>query len=127
MELKFSDGSRIPLKEVSDRDYHLSVDSCDPEVVAFAPMIVSHHPRVIAVGESSGCPVHVSLILPDECRSNRYKAGENLKLASADVSVEVNFSVNETSNKQDMLQNDGISGSSRNGKEDAGLQNILRG
>lgn len=36
---------------MSVADYVLRVESLDPDVVAFAPMVASHHPRVIAVGE----------------------------------------------------------------------------
>lgn len=51
IELEFSDETKTPLRDISDTDYHLVVESLDPEVVAFAPMVASHHPRVIAVGE----------------------------------------------------------------------------
>lgn len=51
IELEFSDGSKIPLRDVSDTDYHLVVESLNSDVVAFAPMVASHHPRVIAIGE----------------------------------------------------------------------------
>lgn len=51
IELEFSDGHKTPLRDIVDSDYHLVVKSLDTEVVAFAPMVASHHPRVIAVGE----------------------------------------------------------------------------
>lgn len=54
IELEFSDDTKTPLRDISDTDYHLVVESLDPEVVAFAPMVASHHPRVIAVGEGNG-------------------------------------------------------------------------
>lgn len=53
IELEFSDGSKTPLRDIADADYHLVVKSLDTEVVAFAPMVASHHPRVIAVGEGN--------------------------------------------------------------------------
>lgn len=51
IDMEFSDGSRTALRDVEVSDYYLVVESLDPEVVAFAPMLASKHPRVIAVGE----------------------------------------------------------------------------
>lgn len=51
IDLEFSDGTKTPLRDIQVEDYFLLVESLDPEVVAFAPMLASHHPRVIAVGE----------------------------------------------------------------------------
>lgn len=51
--MEFSDGSRTALRDVEVSDYYLVVESLDPEVVAFAPMLASKHPRVIAVGEGT--------------------------------------------------------------------------
>lgn len=51
IDLEFSDGSHTALRDVAVSDYYLLVESLDPEVVAFAPMLASRHPRVIAVGE----------------------------------------------------------------------------
>lgn len=51
IDLEFSDGSHTALRDVAVSDYFLVVESLDPEVVAFAPMYASRHPRVIAVGE----------------------------------------------------------------------------
>lgn len=47
------------------------MESLDTEVVAFAPMLASHHPRVIAVGEGSGNLLRVNLLLSEECRLRR--------------------------------------------------------
>ncbi|KAJ8872531.1 hypothetical protein PR048_026137 [Dryococelus australis] len=69
IDLEFSDGSRTPLRDVAVTDYYLLVESLDPEVVAFAPMVASHHPRVIAVGEGHGDLLHVALLLAEDCRS----------------------------------------------------------
>lgn len=55
IDLKFSDGSRTALRDVAISDYYLLVESLDPNVVAFAPMLASRHPRVIAVGEGKFC------------------------------------------------------------------------
>lgn len=49
----------------------LLVESLDAEVVAFAPMLASHHPRVIAVGEGNGDLLRVTLLLSEECRLRR--------------------------------------------------------
>lgn len=52
-------------------NYFLLVESLDPEVVAFAPMLASNYPRVIAVGEGNGDLLRVTLLLPDDCRVKR--------------------------------------------------------
>lgn len=58
-------------REISVDDYFLLVESLDTEVVAFAPMLASHHPRVIAVGEGNGDLLRVTLLLSEECRLRR--------------------------------------------------------
>lgn len=105
------------------------VESTDPEVVAFAPMVASHHPRVIAVGEGSGDLLHVTLLLSEECRgASRPKGKGSGALASADASVIVDFSSSDLPYRPDILQNDGGSySSSKGGREYQGLQDILKG
>lgn len=71
IDLEFSDGVRTPLRDISVDDYFLLVESLDTEVVAFAPMLASHHPRVIAVGEGNGDLLRVTLLLSEECRLRR--------------------------------------------------------
>ncbi|KAK4874990.1 hypothetical protein RN001_011412 [Aquatica leii] len=129
IELEFSDGSKTPLREVADLDYHLVVESLDPEVVAFAPMVASHHPRVIAVGEGSGDLLQITLLLPEECRgASRSKLKSNGALASAAASVTVDFSTSDLPHRQDILQNDGGSySSSKSGRDFHDLQDILKG
>lgn len=56
---------------MSADNYYLHVESLDPEVVAFAPMLASSYPRVIAVGEGNGDLLRVTLLLPEECRAKR--------------------------------------------------------
>lgn len=126
IELEFSDGTKTPLRDISDTDYHLVVESLDPEVVAFAPMVASHHPRVIAVGEGSGDLLQVTLLLPEECRtSGRPKMKSSGPLSSAAASITVDFSSSDLSHRPDILQNDG--GSYGNSKRDfADLQDILK-
>jgi transmembrane protein 132 len=58
-------------REISVGDYFLLVESLDTDVVAFAPMLASHHPRVIAVGEGNGELLRVTLLLSEECRLRR--------------------------------------------------------
>lgn len=128
IEIEFSDGSRTPLRDVSDKDYHLVVESSDPEIVAFAPMMASHHPRVIAVGEGSGDLLHVTLLLSEECRSSsRTKIKGNGVLASADASVVVDFSSSDLPHRPDILQNDGGSYGNAKGRDFPDLQDILKG
>lgn len=104
------------------------VESSDPEIVAFAPMMASHHPRVIAVGEGSGDLLHVTLLLSEECRtSTRTKGKSNGILASADASVEVDFSSSDLPHRPDILQNDGGSYGNSKGRDFPDLQDILKG
>lgn len=58
-------------RDVSADNYYLLVESLDPEVVAFAPMLASSYPRVIAVGEGNGDLLRVTLLLPEDCRAKR--------------------------------------------------------
>ncbi|KAJ8975395.1 hypothetical protein NQ317_008610 [Molorchus minor] len=108
ISLEFSDRSKTPLRDISDTDYHLVVESLDPEVVAFAPMVASHHPRVIAVGEGSGDLLQITLLLAEECRtSGRPKMKAAGPLATAAASITVDFSSSDLSHRPDILQNDG--------------------
>lgn len=152
MDLEFSDGSRTPLRDIAVDDYLLLVESLDTEVVAFAPMLASHHPRVIAVGEGSGDLLRVTLLLSEECRTRRntpllkqspksdWRPGP---LATALAAVQVDFSASASydggmngggsasSGRSDAVQNDGFlsrdrsSGRDRNGGGD--LADILIG
>lgn len=113
-------------RDISVDDYFLLVESLDTDVVAFAPMLASHHPRVIAVGEGNGDLLKVTLLLSEECRlrrnipmskqSPKITAGP---LASALAAVQVDFSTSDLSqNRPDTVQNDGISGRERKGGKD---------
>ncbi|XP_017768079.1 PREDICTED: transmembrane protein 132D isoform X2 [Nicrophorus vespilloides] len=126
IELEFSDGSKTPLREVVDTDYHLVVESLDPEVVAFAPMVASHHPRVIAVGEGSGDLLQVTLMLSEECRAAARSKSKGGPLAMASASVVVDFSSSDIPHRPDILQNDGGSFSGGKGREFSDLQDILK-
>lgn len=101
-------------------DYQLAVESLDPDVVAFAPMVASKHPRVIAVGEGHGDLMRVSLQLTDSCRlqTRRSKAAAaravaatatqaSAPLATATANVEVDFSSSDLPNRPEFVQNDG--------------------
>ncbi|XP_033220713.1 transmembrane protein 132E [Belonocnema kinseyi] len=142
IDIEFSDGSRTPLREIAVSDYHLLVESLDPEVVAFAPMVASHHPRVIAVGEGRGDLLKVTLHLADVCRlSGRKSKGTatrgtpSLPLATSSANVEVDFASRDLPNRPEFVQNDGgtLGGGShhrerKNGKDVApDLNDILIG
>ncbi|XP_075156682.1 transmembrane protein 132C dtn isoform X3 [Haematobia irritans] len=121
IDLEFSDGSKTPLRDVSVEDYFLLVESLDTEVVAFAPMLASHHPRVIAVGEGSGNLLRITLLLSEECRARRNMMStkqtkyNTSPLASALAVVDVDFNnANEIINKHEIAQNDGIFRKERN-------------
>ena len=58
-------------RDVSADNYFLLVESLDTEVVAFAPILASSYPRVIAVGEGNGDLLRVTLLLPEDCRAKR--------------------------------------------------------
>lgn len=117
------------MRDVADTDYHLVVESLDPEVVAFAPMVASHHPRVIAVGEGSGDLLQITLLLPEDCRSSiRPKLKGTGPLASSAASVTVDFTASDLPHRPDILQNDGGSYSNAKGNRDfQDLQDILKG
>ena len=117
-------------------DYFLLVESLDTDVVAFAPMLASHHPRVIAVGEGNGDLLRVTLLLSEECRLRRNipvsKQGAKASvgpLASALASVQVDFTSPESANRPETVQNDGTTGRDRKGsRNDMGdLNDILIG
>ncbi|XP_057654487.1 transmembrane protein 132E isoform X1 [Diorhabda carinulata] len=127
IELEFSDRQKTPLRDIADTDYHLVVESLDPEVVAFAPMVASHHPRVIAVGEGSGDLLQVTLLLAEECRnSGKPKTKATGPLASASATINVDFSSIDL-HRPDILQNDGGSYGSSKAREFSDLQDILKG
>ncbi|XP_061939594.1 transmembrane protein 132E isoform X4 [Apis cerana] len=113
IDVEFSDGTRTPLREIAVNDYHLLVESLDPEVVAFAPMVASHHPRVIAVGEGRGDLLRVSLQLADACRLTGRRSGKGSQrataatLATASANVEVDFASSDLPNRPEFVQNDG--------------------
>lgn len=137
IDIEFDDGSRTPLRDISVDDYFLLVESLDTEIVAFAPMLASHHPRVIAVGEGQGDLLRVTLLLPEECRSRRnipLLKGKQLPsgptLATALASVEVDFGGldSKTDSRPDTVQNDGTSNRDRYRGRDLGdLADILIG
>ena len=82
----FSDGSSTPLRDIDPAQYYLTVDTLDPQVIAFAPIIGSKDTRVIAVGKGEGELLSVSLELADECHDKT-----DDPLATARVSVKVEF------------------------------------
>uniref|UniRef100_A0A182ITC8 Transmembrane protein TMEM132 C-terminal domain-containing protein n=1 Tax=Anopheles atroparvus TaxID=41427 RepID=A0A182ITC8_ANOAO len=128
--------TRVSLRDISVDDYFLLVESLDTEVVAFAPMLASHHPRVIAVGEGNGELLRVTLLLSEECRlrrnlpaSKQGMKGSIGPLVSALASVQVDFSASDMSTRPDTVQNDGVAGRERNkpGRELSDLEDILIG
>ncbi|KAH8396363.1 hypothetical protein KR222_009292, partial [Zaprionus bogoriensis] len=148
IDLEFSDGSKTPLRDIAVEDYFLLVESLDTEVVAFAPMLASHHPRVIAVGEGNGNLLRVTLLLSEECRMRRGAAGSSSSsssagsssasskqnkpnaspLASALASIEVDFNNVDIVSKQESIQNDGTVGRERKNYRNTGdLADIIVG
>ncbi|KAH8272243.1 hypothetical protein KR044_013161, partial [Drosophila immigrans] len=137
IDLEFSDGSKTPLRDIAVEDYFLLVESLDTEVVAFAPMLASHHPRVIAVGEGNGNLLRVTLLLSEECRLRRgsgsgsssgSSSSASVKqnkpnaapLASALASIEVDFNNVDIVSKQESIQNDGTVGRERKNYRNSG-------
>ncbi|KAG8035245.1 hypothetical protein G9C98_001735 [Cotesia typhae] len=121
IDIEFTDSTKTPLREIAVSDYHLTVESLDPEVVAFAPMVASHHPRVIAVGEGHGDLLRVTLSLAEACRMSGTNAGRRAKesrtntsgqgatqaLATATANVEVDFASSDLPHRPEFVQNDG--------------------
>ncbi|CAH0390605.1 unnamed protein product [Bemisia tabaci] len=104
IDLEFSDGMRTPLQDISLSDFSLQVESLRPEVVAFAPLVTSSHPRVIAVGPGSGQLLKTILLPAEVCQLQR-----STPLATATASVQVDFVPND---RPEFVQNDGGSLSS---------------
>lgn len=141
IDIEFSDGARTPLRDISVDDYFLMVESLDIEVVAFAPMLASHHPRVIAVGEGNGDLLRVTLLLSEECRlrrnipiSKQSPKSTPGPLASSLASVQVDFSGSSSSshspdsiNRPDTVQNDGFSNRAAKSGGSSDLSDILIG
>lgn len=121
VRLHFSDGTATPLADISESDYHLSVDSFDTGIVAFAPVTNMHHPRVIAIGQGKGELLHISLELAERCQKRRSQP-----LAMAYAYIEVDYSTTARTN----LQNDAHfklmkAGLDPNGKFGGGRQKLL--
>ncbi|XP_023037165.1 transmembrane protein 132E isoform X1 [Drosophila willistoni] len=139
IDLEFSDGSKTPLRDIAVEDYFLLVESLDTEVVAFAPMLASHHPRVIAVGEGNGNLLRVTLLLSEECRLRRggtlsssttkQNKSNAAPLASALASIEVDFNNVDIVSKQEAIQNDGTvgRGERKNYRQSGDLADIIVG
>ncbi|KAH8235439.1 hypothetical protein KR032_000201, partial [Drosophila birchii] len=135
IDLEFTDGSKTPLRDIAVEDYFLLVESLDTEVVAFAPMLASHHPRVIAVGEGNGNLLRVTLLLSEECRqrrgtlsSTKQNKSNPAPLASALASIEVDFNNVDIVSKQEAIQNDGTVGRERKNYRQMGdLADIIVG
>lgn len=129
------------LSDINSVDYAISVDSLSPDVVAFAPMLASRHPRVIAVGEGKGNLLKVSLLLPDTCRSEAHLKDFTLVSTSAFINVDFYDSSEYGQRSPMFVQNDGGIGNGNsgffgsNGKEkkrhesehSSDLQDILSG
>lgn len=141
IEVHFSDETKTALRDIAMSDYLLSVDSLDPDVVAFAPMAASPHPRVIAVGEGRGDLLRVGLRLPDKCTTLASSSrrgvtksrtpvppATNNVLANAFANVEVDFT---SSQRPEFVQNDGSESGHHGGrvgiKDLADLHDILIG
>ncbi|CAH2074200.1 unnamed protein product, partial [Iphiclides podalirius] len=143
IDIEFSDGSHTALRDVAVSDYYLLVESLDSDVVAFAPMLASRHPRVIAVGEGSGELLRVTLLTPEQCRAGPLrrvalpgrgdaKTPANIKsvpgaLAAAAAGVDVDFAGGDAPQRPDTPQNDDIMarGGLRTGMAD--LSDVLKG
>ncbi|XP_050531649.1 transmembrane protein 132E [Daktulosphaira vitifoliae] len=107
IDLWFSDDTKTPLRSIALADYSLRVESTNPDVVAFAPMAASPHPRVIAVGSGKGQLLHVLLGPPEMCAettSDGRKTQMTLSETTADVLVD--FLLSPYSVEQ-FVQNDG--------------------
>lgn len=115
IDLWFSDDTRTPLRSVAMSDYALRVESTNPDVVAFAPMAASPHPRVIAVGSGKGPLLRVSFGPPDVCGKHETGVGSGRKpvqsttLSETAAEVHVDFSSSPYSVEQ-FVQNDGGGG-----------------
>lgn len=125
----------VNYRDVPVNNHFLLVESLDTEVVAFAPMLASNYPRVIAVGEGNGDLLRVTLLLPEECRAKRSFSvtkpapkDSQSALATTLASVQVDFNAIEFPDNPDTFQNDGVSGRDRKPNHDSNfLSDILIG
>jgi transmembrane protein 132 len=113
-------------------EYALRVESTNPDVVAFAPMAASPHPRVIAVGSGKGQLLRVSFGPPDACGRHEVAGGggtgpggvrkpvQSTMLSETAAEVQVDFSSSPYSVEQ-FVQNDGGGGASVGG---SGVLNV---
>ncbi|XP_050428697.1 transmembrane protein 132E [Adelges cooleyi] len=108
IDLWFSDDTRTPLRSVAMADYALRVESINPDVVAFAPMAASPHPRVIAVGSGKGQLLRVSFGPPDVCAGGAGNSGRKTQMTLSETAadVQVDFSLSPYAVEQ-FVQNDG--------------------
>uniref|UniRef100_A0A2S2QS55 Transmembrane protein n=1 Tax=Sipha flava TaxID=143950 RepID=A0A2S2QS55_9HEMI len=132
IDLWFSDDTRTPLRSVAMSEYALRVESTNPDVVAFAPMAASPHPRVIAVGSGKGQLLRVSFGPPDACGRHEVAGGggtgpggvrkpvQSTMLSETAAEVQVDFSSSPYSVEQ-FVQNDGGGGASVGG---SGVLNV---
>ena len=89
MNVNFTDGTRLPLRQVAPDDYYLNLDTLNNHVVGFRIMSSPDRPRVIALGQGKGELVKLSLELGDDCQRRKSRP-----LAVSYVYVNVDFSKN---------------------------------
>ncbi|RWS30959.1 Transmembrane protein 132C-like protein, partial [Leptotrombidium deliense] len=96
IKVHFSDQTITSLSDITDSDYHLSIDTFENGAVAYAPVLGLPYPRVIAIGQGKGQLLHVALEVPNQCQRKRTQP-----LAMSYVDIHVDFTPNPTN-----LQND---------------------
>ncbi|KAI1309078.1 Transmembrane protein [Halotydeus destructor] len=118
--IHFSDGSVTALADVTESDFHLSVDIFESGMIAYAPKSGLAYPRVLAIGQGSGQLIHVSLEVAPQCQKKRTQ-----QLAMTHVAVNVDFT--STQPPTTSVQNDAYHLRKYNGSRGTFDRNAKRG
>ena len=100
IDLTFSDGSVVNLRDVNPNNYFLNVKSLNPDIIAFAPTEGARYPRVIAISSGSGPLLSVSLEIQDGCDA----FGQRITLISSKADVDVKLTNQDPNLRRDRFQ-----------------------
>ena len=107
LTLILTDGSKLPLRSVSEQDYQLFIETYDPSIVAIAPSTTFLNPRIIAINNGVGNLIKVSLALSNDCKG----VSKNFILATKKVPIRIELNMAddlvEENQRTEFPQNDG--------------------
>ncbi|RWS12003.1 transmembrane protein 132D-like protein [Dinothrombium tinctorium] len=105
IKVHFSDRSIVSLSDITDSDYHISINTFKKGTIDYAPVLGLSHPRVIAVGQGKGKLLHVSLEIPTQCQRKRTQL---LSMSYVDIVVDFTPPPINLQNDADFRKNHGI-------------------